>query len=54
MRFLEYTGIKGDTFGRLTVNDPYLMEKLRSGQTLTEEAEMRIVNFMQNYEDAKI
>jgi hypothetical protein len=52
-RFLSYTGIPKDTFGRLTVNDANLIRKLRRGEQLTDEAETRIMSFMQNYEDAK-
>jgi hypothetical protein len=52
-RFLSYTAIRPDTFGRLTVNDPNLLHKLRRGERLTDEAEACIMTFMQNYEDAK-
>jgi hypothetical protein len=53
MRFLGYTGIKPDTFGRLTINDPHLIPKLRAGRELESETELRILTFMQNYEDFK-
>lgn len=52
-RFLAYTGIARETFGRLTVNDPKLMMKLIRGKELTDDAECRIMTFMHNYEDAK-
>lgn len=52
-RFLKHTGIKRDTFGRLTVNDPWLIEKMRNGYQLSDEAETIILTFITNYEDAK-
>lgn len=52
-RFLCYTAIKEDTFGRLVMNDPHLIAKLREGATLKDDAAMRIMGFMQRYEDAK-
>lgn len=52
-RFLKYTAIRPDTFGRLTVNDPNLIEKLKRGLILTDEAERAILSFMHHYEDAK-
>jgi hypothetical protein len=50
-RFLKYTGIHPETFGRLTVNDPNLMYKLERGDELDDEAERMVLTFMQNYED---
>lgn len=52
-RFIDYTGIHPETFGRLTVNDARLVDKLRDGQTLTDEAQGHILTFMHNYEDTK-
>jgi hypothetical protein len=50
-RFLKYTGIHPETFGRLTVNDPNLLYKLERGDELDDEAERMVLTFMQNYED---
>jgi hypothetical protein len=51
--FLRYTGIRPDTFGRLTVNDPNLVSKLKEGRELSTEAQEQILWFMHKYEDAK-
>lgn len=51
--FLKYTGIKEDTFGRLVLNDAWLVEKLRRGLELTDEAQAAVIEFMNRYEDAK-
>lgn len=51
--FLRYTGIPPDTFGRLTVNDPNLVPKLKEGRELSRAAQDQILSFMHNYEDAK-
>jgi adenylate kinase family enzyme len=53
MSFLRFTGIKPDTFGRLTVNDPWLVEKLKEGRVLSDDAEHTILTFMHRYEDTK-
>jgi hypothetical protein len=52
-RFLAYTGIHPDTFGRLTVNNPELVYRLRMGETIDKDAEEMILTFMQRYEDMK-
>jgi hypothetical protein len=50
-RFLKYSGIHPETFGRLTVNDPNLLYKLERGDELDDEAERMVLTFMHNYED---
>jgi hypothetical protein len=52
-RFLKFTGIHEETFGRLTLNDPNLMYKLERGEALSDEAELRVLKFMQTYEDER-
>lgn len=51
--FLRYTGIRPETFGRLTVNDPHLVAKLKTGRALGQEAQEKILVFMHRYEDGK-
>jgi hypothetical protein len=51
--FLKYTGLKPETFGRLTVNDADLVWKLEQGMQFEDEVNETILRFMQRYEDAK-
>lgn len=54
IRFLGWTGIHPETFGRLTVNNPDLVYRLEDPDfALHQEAQERILDFMHNYEDAK-
>jgi hypothetical protein len=51
--FLRYTGIRPETFGRLTLNDPNLLPKLKAGHELNQDAAERVIQFMNRYEDGK-
>lgn len=52
--FLCFTGIRPETFGRLTLNDPHLLWRLKQpGFELFDEARDRILTFIHNYEDTK-
>jgi hypothetical protein len=53
LRFLTFTGIKKDTFGRLAAGDPDIIYRLEHGERMTEEAELRVISFIENYERAK-
>jgi hypothetical protein len=51
--FLKWTAIRPETFGRLTLNDPWLVWRLKDGHQLPEEEKYRVIQFIRNYEDAK-
>jgi hypothetical protein len=53
INFLKYTGLKPETFGRLTVNDADLVWKLEQGMQFEDEVNETILRFIQRYEDAK-
>jgi hypothetical protein len=51
--FLRHTAIREETFGRLTLNDPNLVDKLRRGLVMDDQSQVRVMAFMQRYEDSK-
>lgn len=50
--FLKATGISEAAFGALTMNDVQLVDKIRRGKPLTEDARNRVLLFIENYDEA--
>jgi hypothetical protein len=53
VRFLEYTGIKPETFGRLVFNDADFVWKLEQGFEYDDEVNETILDFIHRYQDAR-
>lgn len=50
--FLASTGISEAAFGAMAINDVTLVEKLRRGRDLSDDARNRITLFIESYGDA--
>jgi hypothetical protein len=50
--FLASTGISEAAFGAMAINDVRLVDKLRRGKPLTDDAANRVMLFIENYDEA--